>query len=182
MESIQPTKRVYATPSRRKSVFMEVGLVDEDQVHTERSPVPTTLSSATSRHMRPARTVRFRSKNSVINFTEEDEYTTDAEEWETDADSENDEIVSAIRPWQTVTLSKISRLGFMAFVLALLLPFIQLSSSSPVGVNGGAIPRNSIAFDSGDLQIERREDSDTNVCRRWSGQCRRLFCRTREIS
>ncbi|KAL1595223.1 hypothetical protein SLS60_009911 [Paraconiothyrium brasiliense] len=164
MDSTQP-QPAFEAPTRRKSVFMEVGLVDEEQVRSERSPAPSIAKHARPRHMRPARTVRFRSKDSILGL--KDAIAQSDNDWETDTDSDEDDTIPRIQPSQNMVSPKVYRLGMLTVLLALMLPILQITSMSPQGVRAGVIPQTSI-----EPTVSRLDgrDSTTDVCKRWAGQ------------
>jgi hypothetical protein len=173
MDRVRPQPALNVS-GRRKSVFTEVGLLDEQVVPLERSPMP----GHGLRTLRPARTVRFRSQNDVFYEEKEEEagdHSDDDHDWESVSDSDNDlarnETIQ-IRPNPTYT--KLCRLGLIAIVLALMLPILQIDAIVPVGVKGGVIPQNAIEYLE-DGSFRKREDTSTTACKRWSGQCMLLL-------
>jgi hypothetical protein len=167
MERVLPQPALNA-PTRRKSVFLEVGLVDEETLRKERNPAPALISNRNPKKSR-ARAVRFRSKNDI--FQEEGD-ASDEYDWESASDSDSD--ADAFEPTQmrtTLGQPRIYRLGFLAIILGLTLSMLQIGTVAPVGVKGGVIPRESIEF-SDISQFGKREDTQTDVCTRWAGQCK----------
>lgn len=164
----QPQSAASEAPVRRKSVFMEVGLVDEEHVRGQRSPVPALTKNTRSRRSRPGRTVRFRSKNDIFEepILEAESY---EDYWETDSESEDEETFPQMQTRQDVASHKMYRLGLLAALLGLMLPFLQISSVPIIGVRGGVIRQSST--DLNVAQLDSRQDS-TQVCRRWAGQCK----------
>jgi hypothetical protein len=168
-------ERVHAQPAvraegRRMSIFTEVGLVDENKMMEERSPVPTHGNSL--RTMRPAKMLRFRSRNDIFNADGE-RLADDEDDWESVCDEdEANESVSRMTAAtsQSFLPTKLYRLGLFSVLLALMLPIIQLNPLKHVGVRGGAIPTNLIQASAEHSMLVRREDSPTDACRRWSGQ------------
>ena len=168
----QPQPAATEAPVRRKSVFMEVGLVDEEHVRGQRSPVPALMKNTKSKRSRPGRTVRFRSKNDIFEGPSLDAES-DEDYWETDSESEDEETFPQVHTRQDVASShKIYRLGVLAALLGLMLPFLQISSVPIIGVRGGVIRQSST--DLNVAQLESRQDS-TQVCRRWAGQCKNFI-------
>lgn len=159
-------------PTRRKSVFLEVGLVDEEQARSERSPAPSIVKHATPRHLRPARTVRFRSKNDVFEDNRATAQFDDDNDWETDTESDDDDPFPRTQPRQNMVSQKVYRLGLFALILALMLPILHVSSLVPQGVRAGVIPQTSIEPRVTQLSARQDSGSDTQVCKRWAGQCR----------
>lgn len=163
MEQVRPKP----AERRRRSIFTEVGLVDEDRIREERSPAPT---AATCQHVRPARKVRFRSRNSICDEREE----SDGSEWESalDDDDVQDPLVTApmIRSTQQTLSTKLSRIALFAFVLAIMLPIFSINPMTRFGVRAGAVPLN--AFDAlpEHAMVVKRDDSPTEACKRWAGQ------------
>ena len=165
MESVSP-QPVMEASGRRKSVFAEVGLVDEATIRTQRSPAPTSLSNPKRRLFRPSRIVRFRSRNEVFEESDEDAQSgSDSTDYSTDSD-----MSSATQPRSNAGPTMFYRAGLLALVLAIMLPILQINPTSLIGVKGGAIPRRSI-----DSVVVKREDTDTNICKRWAHQCKYSF-------
>lgn len=165
MEQVLPQPALKA-PGRRKSVFLEVGLVDEETLWRERSPAPALVSDRNPRKSR-ARAVRFRSKNDI--FQERDDGSDDNES-ASDSDSGMDPYEST-QLRSTLVRPKVYRLGFLAVILGLILLVFQTGTVAPMGVKGGVIPRESIEYVDRS-RLEKREDTQTEVCTRWSGQCK----------
>jgi hypothetical protein len=152
------------------SIFTEVGLVNEHRMKEERSPVPTHGESL--RRLRPAKMLRFRSRNDVFN-AEGERLADDEDDWESvcDDDEANDSTpCRTTATSQSLMPTKLYRFGLFSVLLALMLPIIQLNPLKHVGVRGGAIPTNSIQANPERSTLVRREDSPTDACRRWSGQ------------
>ncbi|KAF2495569.1 hypothetical protein BU16DRAFT_393241 [Lophium mytilinum] len=166
-------------PTRRRSVFMEVGLVDEEAFAAERRPhTPTLIPNPSPKRSRPALKVRFRSEADIFGHNKD-------EDAETNTDSEAEAEVGDYDSLATTTLSSVPetgktysrlyRLGILAFVLAVLLPLLQgnsvtgASERTLFGARGGVIPRHDseIVVEDG---FVKREDSPTTVCKRWSHQ------------
>ena len=72
----------------RRSIFTEVGLVNEHTINTKRSPAPILVTGQASRQQRPSRTVRFRSKNSIFGGEEETKEVDDESDWESVEDED----------------------------------------------------------------------------------------------
>jgi hypothetical protein len=167
-------------PSRRKSVFMEVGLVDEDKARRDRSPAPiqtittpTLILDPTPKRLRPTRTVRFQSQahvfeeNVQVRVRDEDD-----DDWESDLDEDDEETLAAMKLYpnpnnRTHAYSGSYRVGLLALMLALMLPVIQMNPIAAIGVRGGVVrgARQTI-----DAQVIRRDDTNPQVCKRWSHQ------------
>lgn len=166
MDRVQPQPAASAD-GRRMSIFTEVGLVDETRIREERSPIRTIGTSLKA--MRPAKMLRFRSRNDVIREKKEDE--DDDSDWESVCENEDDSISVTMPASTTYAMSsKLYRLGFFSLVLALLLPLLQINPISRIGVRGGAIPRATIEAQPESSMLIKREDTPTDACKRWSGQ------------
>jgi hypothetical protein len=177
MERVLP-QPAHNAAGRRKSVFLEVGLVDEGTVQRERSPAPALITERNPRKPR-ARAVRFRSKNDIFQEGNDEGNDVSNDDWESASDSDSD-IDDQTTPMRTaVGRSRIHRLGFLAVVLGVMLSVFQVGTIAPLGVKGGVIPRHSIE-DANSPQFWKRDDTQTDVCTRWSGQCKSsascLFC------
>lgn len=169
MERVRPEPAL-KPPQRRKSVFMEVGLVDEETVRRERSPAPTLIQDPSPNRLRPSRAVRFRSQNDVFDEREEE---LASDQWDS-VDEEEDEYdsiaTSTVQPTPNpFTHSKIYRLGLLTVILALMLPVLQMNPIPSMGVRGGVIPRDSIEYTE-NKRLVKRQDTSTEVCKRWAGQ------------
>ncbi|KAH7115308.1 kelch repeat protein-like protein [Dendryphion nanum] len=161
MDRVHPQPAVEAS-GRRKSVFAEVGLVDEATIRRERSPAPILLSEQKRKRFRPSRIVRFRSRNDV--FEEDDEEA--QSDSETTEDGNDYERAAAMKIRLVPANSMMYRAALLALVLAMMLPILQINPASLIGVKGGAIPRQTIES----VQVVKREDTDTNICKRWAHQ------------
>jgi hypothetical protein len=162
MERVRPQPAA----GRRRSIFTEVGLIDEDTARDARSPAPI---ATTFKHIRPARTVRFRSQNSVFGGKEKDE----EDDWESDMDEDEPDskpIVPTALPAQSTMPLRFYRLGIFAFVLAIMLPILSMNPMSRISVRGGTIPRSTIEAQPERSMVVKRADSPTEACKRWSGQ------------
>ncbi|KAL6707586.1 hypothetical protein ACN47E_003935 [Coniothyrium glycines] len=167
MERVRPQP---ASPpdGRRMSIFAEVGLVDEERIRVERSPIPSHGESL--RTLRPAKLLRFRSRNSVFNEKEDTE--DDESDWESAYDEDESQVsvtTIAAMPPQPAMSAKLYKLGLFSLVLALMLPLIHLNPVSRVGVWGSVVPNNSIQAAEHSMLV-KRADSPTDACKRWSGQ------------
>ncbi|KAF2008508.1 kelch repeat protein-like protein [Aaosphaeria arxii CBS 175.79] len=148
---------------RRKSVFMEVGLVDEATIRRERSPAPTLNADHSPSSLRPSRFVRFQSSDNIVEEEEEvhgEDHDIDSEK---DDDVQPDVVVAYPNNYGA---SRFYRVGILAIVLALMLPVLQTNPTSFMGVRGGVIPREQMERSS----LMKREDTNTEVCKRWSHQ------------
>ncbi|KAF2195166.1 hypothetical protein K469DRAFT_743799 [Zopfia rhizophila CBS 207.26] len=170
MERVRPQPALNV-PSRRKSIFTEVGLVDEETVRRERSPTPALISNPTPKRLRPRGMLSFRRQADI--FEEQEEEVEEDGEWEEGSDSDHDDETLAtmkLFPNEHVNgCSRLYRLGLLTLALALMLPVLQSSPISRMGVKGGVIPRQSI--DCVDHPyLSKREDTPTEICKRWSHQ------------
>jgi hypothetical protein len=172
MERVRP-QPASAMPGRRKSVFTEVGLVDETTMRRDRNPAPLLMSDPTPRRLRPARLVRFRSKHEV--FQDDAKSSNGYSEWEaaTDSDESDFDTTTTMKLYpnqHTFTYTKLYRLALLAVTLALLLPVLQTNPISAVGVKGGVIPPRPAEFVEA-TAFSKRDDTNTDICKRWSHQC-----------
>jgi len=166
MEHIRPQPAT--ADGCRRSIFTEVGLIDKHTINTKRSPAPILVTGQASRQQRPSRTVRFRSKNSIFGGEDRAEHVDDESDWESVEDE--DEASQQITTPYTVSNSKLYRAGLFAVVLALMLPILQMISIAPFSVNASSIPQGSITSMAERSTLVQRADSQTEVCKRWSGQ------------
>ncbi|KAF2639983.1 hypothetical protein P280DRAFT_24370 [Massarina eburnea CBS 473.64] len=167
MDRVRPRPALNA-PGQRKSVFAEVGLVDDAVVRRVRSPAPMMLSYPKP-WTRPARTVRFRSRNDIFDArAERDAEEVDDDDWESASVLDSDTDRQEIR-FQASSYTKLYRLGLLAILFALMLPVLQIDLMIPVGVKGGMIPQDAIESVN-KHGLERRDDTETQVCKRWAGQ------------
>ncbi|KAF2739574.1 kelch repeat protein-like protein [Polyplosphaeria fusca] len=174
MERVRP-QPANTTGGRRKSIFVEVGLVDEDTGRRERSPAWILIPDSTPKPLRPVRSVRFRSHADIFE-DDGDDIANGNDEWESTSDDDDDDNEDTTRPTiqlqtsQNVNLyAKVYKLGMLALLMALMLPLIHTNPLAPVGVKGGVIPEQRLETTK-TLPVIRREDTDTNVCKRWSHQ------------
>lgn len=162
MERVRPQP----AEGRRRSIFTEVGLIDEDTARDARSPAPI---MTTFKHVRPARTVRFRSRNSIFGDQEKD----DESDWESVMDEDESDtrpITPTALPAQSTMPLRFYRLGIFACVLAIMLPILSMSPMSRVGVRGDTIPRSTIEAQPERSMVVKRDNSPTEACKRWAGQ------------
>jgi hypothetical protein len=141
--------------------------VDEDMRRATRSPAPI---ATTFKHLRPARTVRFRSTNSIFGEKKE---VGDESDWESDVDEDEPCTATApptILPAPSTMPLRFYRLGIFAFVLAIMLPIISINPISRVGVRGGALPRSTIEAQPENALVVKRDTTSTDACKRWAGQ------------
>ncbi|KAH3920012.1 hypothetical protein HBH56_021580 [Parastagonospora nodorum] len=166
MDSNMERVRPQPAEGRRQSIFTEVGLVDEDTMRDVRMAAPMTT---TLKPIRPARMVRFRSRNSIYGEAGKE----DESDWESvvDEDDESDApLTSTVLPAQSTMPLRFYRLSIFAFVLAVMLPILSISPISRIGVRGGMIPRNTIEAEAERSVVVKRADSPTDACKRWAGQ------------
>lgn len=166
MEHIRPQPAT--ADGCRRSIFTEVGLIDKHTINTKRSPAPILVTGQASRQQRPSRTVRFRSKNSIFGGEDRAEDVDDESDWES-VEDEGEASQQITTPY-TVSNSKLYRAGLFAVVLALMLPILQMISIAPFSVNASSIPQGSITSMAERSTLVQRADSQTEVCKRWSGQ------------
>jgi hypothetical protein len=163
MERVRPQP----ADGRRRSIFTEVGLVDEETSKASRSPAPI---ATTFKHLRPARTVRFRSTNSIFGEKKDDG---DESDWESVVDEDEpckEAAPPTILPAQSTMPLRFYRLGIFAFVLAIMLPIISINPISRVGVSGGVLPRSTIEAQHENALVVKRDTTPTDACKRWAGQ------------
>jgi hypothetical protein len=165
MERVRPQP----AQSRRRSIFTEVGLVDEDTMRDVRSPAP---NSTTFKHLRPARTVRFRSTNSIFGEKEKEKEKEDESDWESVMDEDDTDTPNAptVLPSQSTMPLRLYRLGIFALVLAIMLPIISISPIYRLGVRASSIPGSTIEAQSERSLVVKREDTPVDACKRWAGQ------------
>lgn len=168
MEQVRP--QLAAASGRRRSIFTEVGLIDEHTINTKRSPAPILVTEQALRQQRPSRTVRFRSRNSVFGGKDGIDQDDDESDWESVDEDEAARPISTSSSTYMISNSKLYRAGFFAIVLALMLPILQMISIAPLNVYGSSIPRASISSVAERSTLVERADSQTDVCKRWSGQ------------
>lgn len=166
MEQVRPQPA--AARGRRRSIFTEVGLIDEHTISRERSPAPVLITEQALRQVRPLPTVRFRSTNSVFGGNDGIDKDDDSD-WESVEDEESQSSSTSFIT-HSISNSRLYRAGLFTVVLALMLPIIQMMSIAPLGVYGGSIPRASITSIEERSTLVERADSQTDVCKRWSGQ------------
>lgn len=163
MEQVRPQPAV--SEPRRKSIFTEVGLVDDACMRRERSPAPRSILGAGQKRLRPARTVRFRSQHDILGKEENDRSTDDSELEELD-DGEAPAVTNPYISEPTFANSRMYRTTLFAMLLVLMLPILQTKPLSSIGAKARVIPRDGI-----DPYLTKREDTDTQICKRWGHQC-----------
>lgn len=157
--------RLTHAQGRRRSIFTEVGLVDENTMRDERSPAP---SATTLKHLRPARIVRFRSTNSIFGEREDD----NDSDWESIVDEDESHASMAppvVHASSSMMALRLYRLGIFAFVLAIMLPILSMNPVNRFGVRGSTIARSTIEARS-DHSMVVRDNTPTDTCKRWAGQ------------
>lgn len=166
MERVRPTPAAHPN-GRRMSVFTEVGLVDEERIKEERSPVRD--SGHSFKKLRPAKMLRFRSRSDVINEMDEERSESDWESVDEDEQYKPTTTTSTTTvPASTYVMPmKLYRIGLCSLVLALVFPLLQLNL---LGVRASTIPRASIDAESSHASLAKRDDSPTDACKRFSGQ------------
>ena len=177
MERVQ-AQPAATMPGRRKSVFYEIGLVDETTIREERTRAPILKSNPILKRHRPTRLVRFRSQHDVFQHTEI--VKEDDSDWE-QIWNLNIEVPTTMKlnsSQYLFTYSKFYRLAGLAVMLALLLPILSTNPISAIGVKGGVIPSHPDTYVAA-TAFPKREDTNTNICKRWSHQCKfqlRSYC------
>jgi hypothetical protein len=143
---------------RRSSKFREIGLEYDFAAPTAPEDQAT----------RPT-TVRFDSKPKVHLFSER-------ERQDSAASTPSGERPGLLQQGNSSLLSRNSslmfRLATVALVVASLLPFLRLGSTSAIplqGVEGGPVPRHA-GPDDGSVILSRQDDTSTDVCFRWAQQ------------
>jgi len=141
---------------RRSSKFREIGL--EYEFADSAAPEDQTT--------RPT-AVRFNSKPEVHLFRERQDSA---------ASTLSGELPGLLPQGNSTLLSRNSslmfRLATVALVVASLIPFLRLGSTSAIplqGVEGGPIPRHA-GPDDGSVILSRQDDTSTDVCFRWAQQ------------
>jgi hypothetical protein len=145
---------------------MEVGLVDEATMRRERCAAPTLIPDPSPKRLRPARTVRFRSQHDILG--EEKVEDTENSDIESSSDEEDDGTLATMKirsPRPVFGDAKLFRMGLFALALVLMLPVLQMSPSPLLGARAGVIPAERIDA------VEKREDTNKVVCKRWAHQC-----------
>lgn len=160
---------------RRKSIFHEVGLSEDEPVHRVKEAISK---------VRPTQKLRFRSTDDVFEFS------TPEHDGNVTSDTNWSDIGSRVRPRARPTpvlvdtqsplpqqsYSMMYRFGALAFVLATVVPLLQgtplfKGGSLPiVGVNGGVIRRDTGPFI--EESLVRRDTSPTTWCFKWGQQCK----------
>jgi hypothetical protein len=147
---------ILISPPRRTSVFRE--MLDENDGALNDS---TTQRHARAKSPRPELKVRFRTKDSIINGSAQTD-----DEWEDVDENEEDTDVSGVSsktvivtPVRSRISRKMYRLGVLVLLLAMSLPLIRWRT--PLGAEAGPIR--------GEL-VDKRDNSPTDICKRWSHQ------------
>ncbi|KAF2743865.1 hypothetical protein M011DRAFT_461326 [Sporormia fimetaria CBS 119925] len=149
---------------RRKSVFTEVGLVDEATARNERCPPPSLTSQDPSGRPRRVKSVRFRSQDSVLSGrVGKDKRPSNDLSGDSTQDMGNTKRNMTI----PVHPAKLLKLGLLlvALVFTLHVPRFPTSLFSSMGAKARALPVDAV-----DASIIKREDTNTQVCKRWAHQ------------
>ncbi|KAF4554633.1 Kelch motif-containing protein 2 [Elsinoe fawcettii] len=162
MDSIPEVQNVSPIP-RRKSAFVETGLIDADV-----EPISLT------EEVRPKRSLRFNSTPDIFEFvSEEPEPESDNADLDHQLAIEKQRL--EMRRSQLEGSTALYRLSVGALVLAVLVPLLQgtpwaAHSSSPLlGVKGGPIKRDAgVVLDADPSIVKRQSNSPTDVCSRWA--------------
>jgi len=156
------TETVSAAKPRRTSIFHEVGLFGD-------------ADSVESHPERPKPSVRFRTRESVINgdMDEKQEHA-DGETIE-DMDDSEDLFIPSMEPMvRQARRTPFQRLSVILLILAIAIPVIQLTSFAgknnlpPLMATG--VPLTEGSIDSAASDLAKRQNSPTDVCKRWSQQ------------
>lgn len=132
-------------PRRRSSAFLEVGLGGDDPI----------VDAKLRRESRPRLSVRFRSKVDVVEAEAIDDSDTPSSPPLTQKDM----------PFFFPTLP---RLLFVVLVIVLIVP--SLHTSPLLQVDANPVPPFTDRLARGLPQPEKRADTSTNICKRWSQQ------------
>ncbi|KAF2834811.1 hypothetical protein M501DRAFT_989388 [Patellaria atrata CBS 101060] len=153
---------------RRKSVFAEVGLI-EDESNIQAIPA--------ARLKRPLLRVRFRSKPDILGPVEDHEHEWEDIDSDTDSFNSNDQTEDmATMPYPYTSASRLSRLTLLAIFLAIIVPILHNTpllggdGHIPFGAKGGVIRHEQRGSRTLSAPLARRSDSATDVCHRWSHQ------------
>lgn len=158
---------------RRRSVFREVGLGDEDDT-TSRDSTPK----------RPQLKLRFRSKPDVFEYSSSEYSDSDekSEELKEDSDIKSDALQEMVQTHSAAHArfqgsSSMYRFSAAALILAISLPLLHgtpwfgQASVPSIGVTGGVIRRDpNPVLDIHTDMLVRRDNSPTDICTRWSHQ------------
>lgn len=138
------SSRVDEPPHRGSSAFLEIGLGGDDPI----------VDAKLKRESRPRLSVRFRSKVDVVEAETLDDY-----------DSSRFPPTPQDMPFFFPTLP---RLLFLVLVIVLLAPSLHTSPLLQVDANPVPPPTDRLARSL--PQPQKRADTSTNVCKRWSQQ------------
>ncbi|PSK46456.1 hypothetical protein B9Z65_5424 [Elsinoe australis] len=165
MDSIHESPAASPIP-RRRSVFVETGLIDEDVE-------PISLDT-----VRPQRSIRFNSKPDIFEYDSDeasDVGSNDQEVSELDQQLAVERQRLEMQRAQIQGSSALYRLCVGALVLAILVPLLQGTpwvghvSSPMLGVKGGPIKRDGgVVLDADSTLAKRQASSATDVCSRWA--------------
>ena len=106
-------------------------------------------------------------------INEEKEETDDDSDWESVYDEDDAYRLGSettLPPSPPAVSAKLYRLALFSVALVLLLPLLQINPIACVGVRGGMIARATIEAEPERSMLTTRDDSQTQVCKRWSGQ------------
>jgi hypothetical protein len=143
---------------RRSSKFREIGLEYE-------FADPAAPQEQTTRRT----AVRFDSKPQVHLFRERQDSAASTSSGERPGPLQQSEGNSSLFSRNS---SLMFRLATVALIVASLIPFLRLGSTSAVplqGVEGGPVPRHA-GRDDGGVILSRQDDTSTDVCFRWAQQ------------
>lgn len=173
MDSIQESPAASPIP-RRRSVFVETGLIDEDVE-------PISLDT-----VRPQRSIRFNSKPDIFQYDSDeasDVGPNDQEASELDQQLAVERQRLEMQRAQIHGSSALYRLCVGALVLAILVPLLQGTpwvghvSSPMLGVKGGPIKRDGgVVLDADSTIAKRQASSATDVCSRWAHMSMLTVC------
>lgn len=160
-----------STRHRRKSAFVEIGLVDQN-------PIPSAARA------RPRKALRFNSTPDIFEYTDaeasdssdtedSDKPSLSAEDYDQDLTLEAERL--ARRRAELRQGATMYRLSVAGLVLAILVPLMHGSpwlGSAPsvpgIGVTGGPLRRDPAGPILDPVKVERRDDSPTDFCFRWA--------------
>lgn len=160
---------------RRRSVFKETGLLNDDPLVRSITPRPV---------QRPLHNIRFESTSDISVSSD------DWDEWEGGDAVESDDEPFSTFDSTNVTSSKVHpsasrplrlltyhRLGMLAAILLIAVPILHNTpilgkpEHTMLGARGGVIPREATTpADLGDYALLKRQDTQTSICKRWSHQ------------
>lgn len=164
-----------AERARRRSAFQETGLESANGSVGREGVKTTRPSAATSTRRERPQSVRFRSKDEVYTFARHEDEEEPSEERLARLMNANARPLGPTHsPLPDGSHSIMYRFGAFLLLLAGVFPLLQnlgLLSHGPIGiqgVRGGPIPEDARAQASHEL--EKRQNSPTDVCFRWAQQ------------